>query len=88
MWCWRMKRSLRPCTKMRTRRRASSVCFDCDLSRRTHASVQRARARTEVRRWLNNYRELKQAIETICELNHELLRPERAASRGRGKRHD
>jgi Family of unknown function (DUF6788) len=50
-------------------------------------SVGRERV-TEVRRWLNNYRELKQAIESICELNHELLRPERAASRGRGKRHD
>src|SRR3974377_2091596 len=50
-------------------------------------SVRRERV-TEVRRWLNNYRELKQAIETICELNHELLRPERAASRGRGKRND
>ena len=50
-------------------------------------SVRRERV-TEVRRWLNNYQELKQAIENICELNHELLRPERAASRGRGKRHD
>src|SRR5215813_1093364 len=50
-------------------------------------SVRRERVE-EVRRWLNNYQELKQAIETICELNHELLRPERAASRGRGKRHD
>ena len=50
-------------------------------------SVRRERV-TEVRRWLNNYRELKQAIESICELNHELLRPERAASRGRGKRND
>ena len=50
-------------------------------------SVRRERV-TEVRRWLNNYQELKQAIEAICELNHELLRSERAASRGRGKRHD
>ena len=50
-------------------------------------SVRRERV-AEVRRWLNNYRELKQAIETICELNHELLRPERAASRGRSNRHD
>ena len=50
-------------------------------------SVRRERV-AEVRRWLNNYQELKQAIETICELNHELLRPEPAASRGRGKRHD
>ena len=50
-------------------------------------SVRRERV-AEVRRWLNNYQELKLAIETICELNHKLLRPERAASRGRGKRHD
>jgi len=50
-------------------------------------SVRRERV-AEVRRWLNNYRELKQAIETICELNHELLRSERAASRGRSNRHD
>ncbi len=36
-----------------------------------------------VRRWLANYQELKQAIEVICELNHELLRPdESAAERG------
>jgi len=50
-------------------------------------SVRRERV-AEVRRWLNNYQELKQAIETICELNHELLRSERAASRGRSNRHD
>ncbi len=42
----------------------------------------------EVRRWLNNYQDLKEAIEAICELNHELLRPERAASKPRGKRDD
>jgi hypothetical protein len=42
----------------------------------------------EVRRWLSNYQELKEAIEAICELNHDLLRPERAASKRRGKRHD
>jgi hypothetical protein len=42
----------------------------------------------EVRRWLSNYQELKEAIETVCELNHDLLRPERAASKKRGKRHD
>jgi hypothetical protein len=50
-------------------------------------SVRRERV-AEVRRWLNNYQELKQAIESICELNHELLRPERLASKARGKRHD
>ena len=39
-------------------------------------SVRRERA-AEVRRWLDNYQRLKEAIEAICELNHELLRPER-----------
>ena len=35
-----------------------------------------------------NYQELKEAIETICELNHDLLRPERAASKKQGKQRD
>lgn len=49
-------------------------------------SVRRERV-AEVRRWLANYQELKEAIETICELNHDLLRPETAASKsGRNKR--
>ena len=39
-------------------------------------SVRRERV-AEARRWLDNYQRLKQAIEDICELNHELLRPER-----------
>src|ERR1700680_1726431 len=50
-------------------------------------SVRRERV-AEVRRWLSNYQELKQAIEAVCELNHDLLRPERAASKTRRKRHD
>lgn len=50
-------------------------------------SVRRERV-DEVRRWLSNYQQLKEAIEAICELNHELLRPERAAAKTRGKRHD
>lgn len=50
-------------------------------------SVRRERV-AEVRRWLSNYQELKEAIETICELNHDLLRPERAASKKRGKQRD
>ena len=50
-------------------------------------SVRRERV-DEVRRWLNNYQELKEAIEAICEVNHELLRPERVASKRRGKRDD
>jgi hypothetical protein len=50
-------------------------------------SVRRDRV-GEVRRWLRNYQELKEAIETICELNHDLLRPDRSpAKRGR-KPHD
>jgi hypothetical protein len=48
-------------------------------------SVRRERVE-EVRRWLGNYQALKQAIEAICELNHDLLRPERARA-GR-KSHD
>src|SRR5262244_4079634 len=42
-------------------------------------SVRRERV-AEVRQWLVNYQELKEAIEAICELNHDLLRPQRAAS--------
>ena len=47
-------------------------------------SVRRERV-AEVRRWLSNYQELKESIEAICELNHDLLRP---ARKTRSKRHD
>ena len=47
-------------------------------------SVRRERV-AEVRRWLSNYRRLKEAIEAICELNHDLLRPERTASKARSR---
>jgi hypothetical protein len=50
-------------------------------------SVRRERV-AEVRRWLSNYQELKGAIEASCELNHDLLRPERAAPKPRKKQHD
>jgi hypothetical protein len=50
-------------------------------------SVRRERVE-EVRRWLANYQKLKEAVEAICELNHDLLRPERAAPKPRKKRHD
>jgi hypothetical protein len=50
-------------------------------------SVRRERV-AEVRQWLTNYQELKEAIEAICELNHDLLRPQRAASKPRRKPHD
>ncbi len=32
--------------------------------------------RPVVEQWLKNYQELKTKLEGICELNHELLRPE------------
>ena len=50
-------------------------------------SVRRERV-TEVRHLLANYQKLKKAIEGICELNHELLRPDAAASKSRRKHHD
>ncbi len=50
-------------------------------------SVRRERA-GEVRRWLDNYHELKEAIEAICELNHDLLRPGAAPSKPARKKHD
>src|SRR6202158_5209005 len=50
-------------------------------------SVRRERV-AEVRRWLSNYQELKEAIEGVCELNHDLLRPERAVRKTRRKQHD
>jgi hypothetical protein len=41
----------------------------------------------QVKRWLENYRRLKAAIEEICELNQQLLRcePDEAGSRRRGR---
>jgi len=50
-------------------------------------SLRRERV-AEVRRWLRNYQKLKEAIEVICELNHELLRPEQAPSKLRSKPRD
>ena len=32
-----------------------------------------------VQRWLRNYRKLKDSLERICELNQQLLRPEKKA---------
>jgi hypothetical protein len=39
----------------------------------------------KVRSWLRNYQKLKEAIEAICELNQELLRAERDASKAERK---
>ena len=38
-----------------------------------------AEQKTMVQQWLRNYRKLKAALERICELNHQLLRPEKKA---------
>src|SRR6202045_3027519 len=45
---------------------------------RTRQFSLRREQLAEVRRWLRNYQQLKEAIEAICELNHELLRPDEA----------
>ena len=50
-------------------------------------SIRRERV-AEVRRWLDDYRRLKEAVEGICELNHELLRPEGAVAKPGWKRRD
>ncbi len=39
----------------------------------------------QVRRWLSNYRKLKDKLEAICELNHHLLRPDSTAEPRSGK---
>lgn len=49
-------------------------------------SVRRERV-AEVRRWLDKYQKLKQAIEGICQLNLELLGPEPHRRRA-GRRDD
>ena len=50
-------------------------------------SVRRERV-DDVRRSLANYQKLKEAIEAICELNHDLLRPDAATSKSRRTTHD
>jgi hypothetical protein len=40
----------------------------------------------EARRWLDNYKKIKEALEVICELNHSLLRPDADAPKARSKR--
>jgi hypothetical protein len=54
----------------------------------TRSSSLRRERVAAVRRCLRNYQKLKEAIEVICELNHELLRPERAPSKRRSKPRD
>jgi hypothetical protein len=54
--------------------------------RARHFSVRRERVDAAVRRSLASYQKLKKAIEAICELNHDLLRPD--AAKSRSKTHD
>ena len=37
----------------------------------------------QVREWLSNYQKLKEAIESLCELNHVLLRPDSSTRKAR-----
>jgi hypothetical protein len=50
-------------------------------------SVRKERV-AEVRRWLDNYQKLKETIERICELNHDLLRPDPTVPHPGRKRRD
>ena len=45
---------------------------------RTRQFSVRSELVPQVRRWLENYKNLKEALEEICELNHHLLRPDEA----------
>jgi hypothetical protein len=44
---------------------------------RTKQVSLRPEQKPMVEQWLRNYQELKATLESICELNHELLRPEK-----------
>jgi hypothetical protein len=44
---------------------------------RTRQISLSAEQKTLVQQWLRNYRKLKDTLERICELNLELLRPEK-----------
>jgi hypothetical protein len=66
---------------MRARRRPQGFRADGYLSGRTHTSVRRERI-AEVYRWLSKV--LKEAIEAVCELNHDLLARNVPHQRSRG----
>jgi hypothetical protein len=53
---------------------------------RTRQFSLRGEMASQVRRWLANYQRLKGSIEAICELNHELLRPDEAGAGSRRRR--
>jgi hypothetical protein len=43
---------------------------------------------SQVHQWLGNYHKLKEALEAVCELNHQLLRPEGVRPRAGRQEHD
>jgi hypothetical protein len=43
---------------------------------RTRQFSLRAEQRAQVQQWVRNYQRLKKRLEAICELNHQLLRPD------------
>jgi hypothetical protein len=53
---------------------------------RTRQFSLRGEMAPQARRWLANYQRLKASIEAICELNHELLRPDETVAPSRRKR--
>ena len=73
--------------EMRARRRASGVRADGELpgGRTRQFSVRRERV-AEVRRWLDNYQKLKEAIEADLRAQSRPAASEGAASRGGGRR--
>jgi hypothetical protein len=44
--------------------------------RKTKQISFRAEQLPQVEKWVKNYQQLKSKLEVICELNHQLLRPE------------
>ena len=52
---------------------SSEATTAANMAAARSATAARFSARV-VRRWLENYQKLKEAIEAICEINHALLR--------------
>lgn len=53
---------------------------------RTRQFSLRGEQIAEVGRWLQNYKSLREALEEICELNHQLLRREQEPAATRARR--
>ena len=53
---------------------------------RTRQFSVRAELVPQVRRWLENCKNLKEVLEEICELNHHLLRPDETPAKGASKK--